>query len=351
MTVPDWWVERRYGMRLHASVATVPSFSPIGEAAEYYWAHLGTDALAGIAPHPSPMAEVLAYHRDRWSHVARYDDFVPFLSYHRFDADEHVELALDAGMNLLVQDVKQHDGFCWWDAPGTTRSSVHAGPRRDVVGEIVTAARRAGMVVGAGYSLFDWAEHRPDRRFATVGDELADLIERYGVELLWGDGADALAPLPPSARNAIADALDRARELAELQGIELALNDGWTGDGTVDGFAVFGPTPPPGIVTAPWVLRRPLGASACFNRAERDEHLLGPGALVDLLTEVVAKGGTMVVDVGPGFDGSIPDTIARTLRDVGTWVYDHADVVHGSRPFDVWGDARFRYVQVPAEAG
>ncbi|MEO6123923.1 MAG: alpha-L-fucosidase [Ilumatobacteraceae bacterium] len=337
MTGPDWWNERRYGLRLHASVSTVPSFSPIGESADWYWAHLGSDALPGTAPHPSPMAETLAYHRDRWSHVDRFDDFIPFLSYHRFDADEHVELALEAGMNYLVQDVKHHDGFCWWDAPGTTRSSVQAGPRRDVTAEIAAASRRNGLVFGTAYSLLDWS----DRRDPT--EQILDLVERHGTEILWGWGA-----VPDTSPANVAEILERALDLADAQGLQLAINDGWGSSHAT--FQTVRHRAPAAIIRTPWELCRPLGSSSCHNRAETAEQLLSTGALLDVLTEVIAKGGNLLIEVGPSVDGSIAEIHKQPLLDVGEWVYRHADVIHGSRPFDLWGDAQIRYVQVPGSS-
>ncbi|MCU1368769.1 MAG: hypothetical protein JWN39_4408, partial [Ilumatobacteraceae bacterium] len=35
MTGPGWWNERRYGLTVHANIATVPSFSPIGQRADW----------------------------------------------------------------------------------------------------------------------------------------------------------------------------------------------------------------------------------------------------------------------------------------------------------------------------
>jgi alpha-L-fucosidase len=334
VTVPRWWNERRYGLRLHASIATVPSFAPIGESAEWYWAHLGSDALAGTAPHPSPMAEVLAYHADRWAHVEHFDDFLPFLSYHRFDADEQVELALDAGMNYVVQDTKHHDGLCWWEASGTKRTTVLNGPQRDVTAEIAEACRRNGVVFGTAYSLLDWADqHDP-------AEHLVDLVERYGTEILWGFGAGP-AGRPDWDAN---PTIDRALDVADAQGSELAFNDGW---GIADStFRTVRHRPPSRIDLHPWELSRPLGSSACHNRAETADHLLSTGALLDVLTEVVAKGGNLLLEVGPSVDGTITEIQKRPLREVGRWVTEHADLIHAGRPFDQWGDAQIRYVRV-----
>ena len=115
MTGPGWWDERRYGLIVHANIATVPSFSPIGPRADWYWAHLDGNP---------PLAEVLAYHRDRWAHVADYDEFIPFLTLHRFDADElvdpvrverdHLRLEprpADRLHEVVIRPVAAHDGL------------------------------------------------------------------------------------------------------------------------------------------------------------------------------------------------------------------------------------------------
>ena len=41
MGVPVWWTQRRFGLLLHASMATVPAWAPIGQYAEWYRAHRG----------------------------------------------------------------------------------------------------------------------------------------------------------------------------------------------------------------------------------------------------------------------------------------------------------------------
>ncbi len=62
-----------------------------------------------------------------------FDDFIPDLTFERFDADEYAQLLDDAGMRYLVHVTKHHDGFCWWDTAHTDRNSVALGPkpRRD----------------------------------------------------------------------------------------------------------------------------------------------------------------------------------------------------------------------------
>ncbi|MCU1395069.1 MAG: putative glycosidase [Ilumatobacteraceae bacterium] len=346
MTGPNGSSGRRYGMAVHANIATVASFSPIGERADWYWSHLGSDLLVGTAPHASPLAEVLAYHRDRWSHVARYDDFLPFLTLHRFDADELVELAIAGGMRSVVQTARHRDGFCWWDAPGTNRTSTHAGPLRDVLAEVGSASRRRGLTWGTAYSLIDWsATGLTDVGGPTIGAlesaQVLDLVERYGSQVLWTDGPSSTSP-------AFVEALiDRARDLADAQGIDLVVNDRWgIAPGPTGADVTTLDRMPTDIVTAPWELARSLGPSTGHNRTERAEHLLATGQLLDVLTEVVAKGGQLLLGVGLGVDGTVSEVQQRPLREVGVWVRDHAEIIHGGQPFDQWGDAQVRYVVI-----
>ncbi len=342
MTVPGWWNERRYGMFVHANIATVPSFGAIGQYSDWYWAHLGSDRLEDVLLHPSPMPEVLAYHRDRWSHVESFDDFIPFLSYHRFDADEHVELATAAGMNYLVQVTKHHDGFCWWDAPGSTRTSVLQGPRRNVVAEMAEACRRHGVLFGTYYSLLDWGDPRyPGADYVddVLHRHVLDLVERHGSQILWGDGHWGHGPDVWRSKELI----EQAQDLADAQGYELLVNDRWWHP--EPHIATYEYNAPPDIRHEPWELCRGVGHSFANNRAERAEHLLSTGDLLDLLTEVVAKGGSLLLNVGPAVDGTIPEMQQHPLRAVGQWVNKHPDLIHGSRPFDQWGDAQIRYVR------
>lgn len=346
MTVPDWWNERRYGLFVHANIATVPSFAPIGESADRYWSHLGADVSIDPQAHPSPMAEVLAYHRDRWSHVERYDDFIPFLSFHRFDADEQVELALQAGMNYLVHAAKHRDGFCWWEAPGTERRSTSIGPLRDVLAEVAASCRRNGVLFGTAYSTTDWSNpygHDGSHVDDVVTAQVLDLVERYGTSVLWSDEFPKVSG-PASSR--IEQLLDAAVDLADAQRVELIFNDRW---GHPEPAFTTVESVPTAIESRPWEMHRPLGSSLVHNRAERPEHLLSTGALLDLLSEVVAKGGNLLIDVGLSVDGTIADIYKRSLRAVGDWVNNHSDVIHRSSPFDHWGDAQVRYVRVDAD--
>jgi len=346
MTVPQWWSSNRYGLFVHASLATVPSWAPIGQYAEWYQSHLG-EAVDDVGVHPTPMVEVLAHHRRRWSHVDSYVDFAELLTFDRFDPDQWAEIAVAAGMSSTVMVAKHHDGLRWWDAPGDVMSALHTGPRRNVLAEWACAARRHGLVFGTYYSLLDWSDRRyPSRRYVdeVLHREVLDLVDRYGSQVLWGDGHGGHGPETWRSDELI----DRARELVS----DIVVNDRWWSSNP--DFRTFQSVVPPAVVSEPWELCLPIASSFGYNRNERSHHHLDAPAIISLLTEVVAKGGNLLLNVGPDVHGMIPEHQREPLLEAGVWIRAHRDLIDSARPWHpiddpVWGDAHVRFIHTAAD--
>ncbi|MEZ5238154.1 MAG: alpha-L-fucosidase [Microthrixaceae bacterium] len=74
----------------------------------------------------------------------------------------------------------------------------------------------------------------------------------------------------------------------------------------------------------------PSGSTA----TSRPEHFLDPGALVAMFVDIVAKGGNLLLNVGPrGEDASIPDQQLQLLDALGSWTSGPGSTVFGSRPW------------------
>src|SRR6476646_5702238 len=78
----------------------------------------------------------------------------------RFNADEWVKVAKDAGMKYIVITSKHHDGFAMFKSNASTYNVVDATPfKRDVLKELADACARAGIRLGFYYSQSqDWHE-------------------------------------------------------------------------------------------------------------------------------------------------------------------------------------------------
>ena len=146
-------------------------------------------------------------------HVDDWD--ASFLS--RLDPVEYVRLLQRANVRSAMVYANSHVGLCYWP---TASGHMHAGIRgRDVFGEIVTRAKRAGLDVVAYYSLIfnnracenhpDWqirdVDGRPSRDYpgrlgrygtvcpnnagyrAFVEAQVAELLPRYEVDGIFFD--------------------------------------------------------------------------------------------------------------------------------------------------------------------
>ena len=349
MGMPDWWNQRRLGLFVHATAATVPAWAPVGEYAEWYRSHLGED-VADVVLHPQPMVEVLAHHRDRWGHIEQYDDFVDLLTFDRFDAEEWAALADDVGAGYTVFVSKHHDGWSWWDAPATDKRFTDRGPKRNVLAEYAAACERHDIAFGAYFSLLDWGDGRyPTDEFVTdvMHPQVLDLVERFGAAMLWGDGH----------WHRDAGVWQTALLMEKVRAIDpsIVINDRWRAsasdvpDGAPAIVRTFEYDCPDGILDGPWELSRGIGHSFGYNRAERPEHHMTAGEIIDLYTEVLAKGGNLLLNIGPAADGMIPEVQAGPLRRAGSWIRQHDHVLASCRPWTVWGDRDVRYLDADGE--
>jgi alpha-L-fucosidase len=333
-------------MFVHANIATVPAFAPLHEYADWYWGFL--EPKPDIVLHPTcPMPEIVAWHREHFG-TADFDDFIPDLTFEHFDADDYAQLLDDAGMRYLVHVTKHHDGFCWWDASHTPRNSMRLGPKRDVVAELAAAVRARGHQFGCYYSLLDWshADYPDPQRYVDdfMRPQIRELVERFEPALLWGDGhwghpgghwrADAI--------------VEEARTYAADHGFELVVNDRFfASDPDFVTFEYDVPTNPPDRLwpNRMWEVCRGLGSSFCVNRNETLADFLRPAEIVAMLVETVAKGGNLLLNVGPAADGRVPDDQAGLLRESGAWIRAHGDAIHGSTTFTVPGSGEHWYTR------
>jgi alpha-L-fucosidase len=78
----------------------------------------------------------------------------------------------------------------------------------------------------------------------------------------------------------------------------------------------------------PWESCLTLGAD--FNYAYGD-HYKSPRELVNLLVNIVAKGGNMALNVSPQPDGRIPVEAWESLRGLGAWMQTYGEAIYGTR--------------------
>jgi alpha-L-fucosidase len=373
--VPTWFAESGLGIFIHWGAYSVPAWAePIGELGtiekRYWFAHnpYAEWYFNTIRIDDSPAQR---HHRDVYD-GAPYDAFLDQWTAESFDPADLAALFRRAGAGFVIPTTKHHDGITLWDAPGTDgRNTVRRGPKRDLVQEIATATRAAGMRFGVYYSSgLDW-HAAPTPPIVDEGDgfhipqdaayarylyaHVMDLIERYTPDVLWGDISYPAAGVAPGPYS-FANVLDRF--YADVP--DGVVNDRW------------GPTHwdfrtseyQQGLEKqghGMWQSCRGIGYSFGYNQVENATHYLSAAGAIKELLDVVSRGGNFLLNVGPDAAGRIPPLQRSCLSGMADWMAGNAAAVHAVTPVDAtaasaserpwtrWTQGgRFRYAAVDA---
>jgi alpha-L-fucosidase len=343
--LPEWFARARFGIFIHWGPYSVPAWAePTGALgvvpddqwfthnayAEWYY---NTIRIPG-----SPAAQ---HHQEVYG-GAPYDDFLDAWTAEHFQPQEWASLFAAAGAEYVIPTTKHHDGVALWDAPGTgARNTVHRGPHRDLVAEIAEAVRAQGLRFGVYYSGgLDWSvtDLPPHTRGAEVRGlrpvdaayntyaflHVQDLVRRYAPDVLWND-----IEWPDSGKRGGPYSLHALFEhyyAAVPQGV---VNDRW-GDTHHDFRTSEYEAGRESEDSGPWENCRGVGFSFGYNRAEDETQSLSAHQLAKHLTDVVSRGGRLLLNVGPTADGWIPEVQRRTLEGLGRWMVTAAPLLRAS---------------------
>jgi alpha-L-fucosidase len=152
---PDWFDGAKFGIFIHwgpYSVSGWGNSTPYESYAEWFWWY--------STHHPeADRSDFYDYRLRTFGPDWNYDDTFDDYTASKFDAKEWVDLFADAGATYFVLTTKHHDGFANFDTKETTnRSSLHYGPKRDLLAELFDAAKeyQPSLRRGTYFSLPEW---------------------------------------------------------------------------------------------------------------------------------------------------------------------------------------------------
>ena len=264
----------------------------------------------------------------------------------KFNADEIVALAKEAGMRSIVITTKHHDGFCMFRTATTPYNSVDATPsKRDYVKELSDACRRGGINFAIYYSLIDWnyphaypiSSHNCDfitpqhHEFSKA--QVTELLTNYGpISELWFD----MGSNRPEQSQELYELVHKLQPNCMVSG---RLGNGWYD------FAVMADNKyPEGALQAPWQSAASMFDETWSYRSWQkrgDKHEKAIEKLRSLIN-VVSHGGNFLLNIGPRGDGSVVEFESEVLKEIGAWLKENGEAIYATEasPFRedfAWG--------------
>ena len=311
-----WFRDAKFGLFIHWGLYAIPAGEWKGQK------------IAGIGEWIMNRAKIP---------VKEYEQLAAQFNPVKFNADDIVKLAEDAGMKYIVITSKHHDGFAMYHSKASKYNIVDATPfKRDILKELADACAKRGMKLGFYYSQAqDW--HEPNGAGNTwdfgidslknfdqylrdkAEPQVKELLTEYGpVCLIWFD--------TPRMMNK-----DRAQRFVDiLRSLQPdCLIDGRLG--MAGDYRSMGDNRIPNeVIREDWEV--PATLNDTWGYKSYDENWKTPQDLTFKLVDIISKGGNYLLNVGPTAEGLVPQVSQDNLRAVGRWLKVNGESIYGAGP-------------------
>ncbi len=318
---PEWFGQAKLGIFIHWGLYSVPSWTHKEGYAE--WSYKGWR---------DGKSQAVDFAKSVYGEDFEYKDFRPMFKAELYDPQEWAQLFKDAGAKYVIFTSKHHDGYALWPSKYSPDwNSVETGPKRDLVGDLTTAVKDAGLEMGLYYSLPEWSnslhywEIDDNDSIAKYVDQhmipqFKELISTYKPTVLFTDGEWWNTAEQWHARELISWYYNTVGDKA-------IVNDRW-GHGSKHGFIT--PEYSAGITMTdrPWAEVRGLGRSFGLNRNEPLSNYMTAKHLIHHFAVLVANGGGLTINVGPAGDGQIPLLQQERLLALGEWLKINGEAIY-----------------------
>lgn len=329
--VPEWFADAKFGIFIHWGLYSVPAYTAKGQYAEWYQWQL----------EKQPELTTKAWHESVYGENYKYTDFVEGFKAELFDAKEWAELFRKSGAKYINITSKHHDGFCLFKTDHAWNwNSMDVGPHRDFCMELKEAMKDTGVRFGVYHSVYEWfhplyLKDPEEYALKHLHPMLKELITKYEPSTLFTDGEWD----HPSSTWHSTEFLTWLYNESPVKDY-IVPNDRWGketrghlgGNFTTEyGYIEEGKRIEDVELNRPFEECRGIGRSFGLNRIENTEDYLSAKELIEMLVELVSKGGNFLLNIGPAADGTIPVIMQERLLQIGDWLNVNGEAIYGTR--------------------
>jgi alpha-L-fucosidase len=245
----------------------------------------------------------------------------------KFCPDDWAVLAKLAGMKYVVFTAKHHSGFCMWDTKTTGFNIMNTPFNQDILKKVISAFRKQGLAIGLYFSPEDFhffyennipvgrlqdPKHYPVNNLELMAydkTQIKELLTGYGkIDILFFDG-----PAEELKEYAWQIQPDVVVTRGQMQTPEQDIPDK--------------------PVAGPWEACFTMGTDWQY-KPTNDPQKSGT-EIINMLIETRAKGGNLLLNVGPKPDGELQIEQEALLREIALWNLVNQEAIHTIRPREI----------------
>lgn len=258
----------------------------------------------------------------------------------KFYPQDWAALARLAGIRYVVFTAKHHSGFALWDTKTTDFGIMQTQFKRDITKEVLEAFKAQGIHPGLYFSPDDfwWLwKNKIDvqRNIPSVQprnnaglmkldlDQMRELMTNYGpIDIVFLDGEP-----------------HGLRELAwQLQPDTVVTR------GAIQTPELYVPGVP---LEGAWESCFTMGTA--WQYQPQNENYKSGGQVIDILVETRAKGGNLLLNIGPKPDGELPIEQEERLREVALWMQVNQEAIYSVRPWVITNEQNIWFTKAKNE--
>jgi len=328
----EWFVHDRFGMFIHWGLYALP--------ARHEW-----------VKHNEEIPDEV------------YDRYFRCFNPDLYDPEQWAALAAEAGMKYFAITTKHHEGFCLWDSKLTDYKAPNTPTGRDLLRPMVEAFRSRGLRIGFYHSLIDW--HHPDflidryhplrnhpdrdklnqsrdqRKYtAYLHGQVRELLTQFGrIDLLFYDFSypdrdEQGRPRPWLGKGREEWESEKLLKMTRELQPHILVNDRLDLLDIEGGWDYRTPeqyVPAEGITVGGkpvlWEVCHTFSGSWGYHRDEATWKSVEQ--LVQMLIDIVSKGGNLLLNVGPTARGEFDYRAVDRLKGIGEWMKRHSRSIYG----------------------